>query len=76
MVVVNGEVKGGGQDGCKRRIEGGGGRGLVVGGVRVDVNREVKFKFKKKYIYLFFFWGGEGSGCGGGLGRCEQRSEV
>ena len=33
MVVVNGEVKvGGGQDGCKQRIEGGG-RGQVVGGL-------------------------------------------
>ena len=46
---------GGGQDGCERRIEvfvkirekklGGGGRGVggVGGGVRVDVNEELKF---------------------------------
>ena len=51
----------------------GGGR---VGGVRVDVNEELKF----------FFWGGRGSRVGGGggvrevglggQGRCERRSEV
>ena len=48
---------GGGQDGCGRRIEvfcekfkkkifflgGGGGRGRLAGGVRVDVNEELKF---------------------------------
>ena len=62
----------GGQDGCERRIEvsvksqkkkiGGGGVGL--GGVRVDVNEELKFlgKFKKKNF------GGGGSGGGGGGG--------
>ena len=42
----------------------GGGGGGQVGGVRVDVNEELKFlwKFKKKKI--FFFWGG-GGGVGG-----------
>ena len=45
---------GGGQDGCERRIEvfvkiqkknlgGGGGGGGRVGGVRMDVNEELKF---------------------------------
>ena len=55
------------------------------GGVRVDVNEELKFlcKFKKKNF--FFFWGGggvggrgqggEGSGWGG-QGGCESRIEV
>ena len=67
----------GGQVGCDRRIEkffgkihkkknqgGGGGR---FGGVRVDVNEELKFlcKFKKK---MFFFGGVGGSGGGSGLG--------
>ena len=42
------------------------------GGVRVDVNEELKFlrKFKKKK----FFWGG-GGGRGLGVG-CERRIEV
>ena len=48
---------------------GGGGRGQVWGGggVRVDVNEELKFlrKFKKKN----FFGGGGGSGGGGGGGQ-------
>ena len=57
---------GGGQGGCERRTEvfvkirkkkfflGGGGLGWGGGGVRVDVNQELKFfwKIKKKY------WGG------------------
>ena len=61
----------GGQGGCERRIEvfvkikkkqlGGGGGGRV-GGVRVDVNEEMKFlgKFTKK------IGGGGGVGSGGG----------
>ena len=52
---VDGGVGLGGQSGCKRRIEvfvkiqkkkfffGGGGGGGVGGGVRVDVNEELKF---------------------------------
>ena len=78
---------GGGQDGCERRIEvfvkvpkkigggGSGGRGsdLGGGGVRVDVNEELKFlgKFKKKL-------GGSRGGGGrvGGQGGCERRIEV
>ena len=42
------------------------GWGGRVGGIRADVNEELKFlgKFKKK---SFFFWGG-GSGGGGGGG--------
>ena len=70
----------GGQEGCERRIKvfvkiqkkkifflGGGGR---VGGVRVDVNEELKIlgKFKKKN------WGGRGPG-GGGL-DCGVRVDV
>ena len=44
-----------------------GGGGGVGGGVRVDVNEELKFlcKFKKKKN---FFWGGVGGGVGGGSG--------
>ena len=63
---------GGGQNGCEQRIEvfvGGGGRvgvgggGGRVGGVRVDVNEELKFlgKLKKKNR------GGGGGGGGVGL---------
>ena len=68
---VRGGVGLGGQGGCERRIEvfvkikkkkklGGG----VGGGVRVDVNEELKFlcKFKKK------IWGVRGVGFGGGGG--------
>ena len=55
------------------------------GGVRVDVNKELKFLglFKKKKF--FFFGGGGGGGLGrvggggsgwGGQGGCEQRIEV
>ena len=62
----------GGQGGCdlekflgkftKKKFQGGGGVGL--GGVRVDVNEELKFlsKFKKKN----FFGGGSGGEVGGG----------
>ena len=53
-----------------------GGVGLGGGGVRVDVNEELKFlwKFKKK----IFWGGGGGSGRGGGgdQGGCERRIEV
>ena len=53
-----------------------GGRGRV-GGVRVDVNEELKFlgKFKKN---IFFGGGGSrGGGVGwGGQGGCERRIEV
>ena len=74
-----GGVGGGGQDGCERRIGvfvkiqkkmgWGGGRGVVGsggGGVRVDVNEELKFlgKFKKKIIFFL-----EGGQVGGGGGR-------
>ena len=67
----------------KKKNFGGGGRvrgvGLVGGGVRVDVNEElkvfVKIQKKKK-----FFGGGGGSGgvglVGGGQGGCEQRIKV
>ena len=51
-----------------------GGGGVRVGGVRVDVNEELKFlwKFKTKKN-----GGGGGSGWGGGgQGGCEQRIEV
>ena len=61
----------------KKKIggRGGGGLGRVGGGgVRVDVNEELKFlrKFKKKY------WGGvRGWGVGlGGQDGCERRIEV
>ena len=72
----------GGQDGCERRIEvfvkiqkkKWGVLGGRVGGVRVDVNEELKFfvKIKKN-------WGGGGSGGGVELwGQCgsERRIEV
>ena len=61
------------EGGCDRRIEvfvtkkklGGGGRGRVGGGVRVNVIEELKFlgKFTKKKK---FFFGGGGMGGGGG----------
>ena len=73
----------GGQGGCDRRIEkffgkftkkiqGGGGVGL--GGVRVDVNEELKFlcKFKKKKFFFFFGGGGFRRGGGGGVGFGES----
>ena len=55
-----------------------GGGGLGWGGVRVDVNEELKFLRKLKNIFFFFLVGvGSGGGSGwGGQGRCEQRSEV
>ena len=64
---------------------GGGGLGVRGGGVRVDVNGELKFlgKFTKKKK---FRWGGGGEGSGGGgqvgglvgggQGGCERRIEV
>ena len=63
----------------KESTGGGGGR---VGGVRMDVNEELKFCENKKIKKnLFFFGGGGGVGSWGGVGlggqgRCEQRSEV
>ena len=72
-----GGVGWGGQGGCERRIKvfvkikkqknwGRGGR-VGLGGVRVDVNEELKFlrKFQKKY---FFGGGGGVRGGGGGVG--------
>ena len=44
-----------------------GGRGRV-GGVRVDVNEELKFLFKFKFFFFFFFFGGGGGSCWGGGG--------
>ena len=51
---------------------GGSGRGEVVGGHRVDVNKVfVKIKKKKNWLgRVFFFFGG------GGQGGCERRIEV
>ena len=80
----------GGQGGCERRIvvfvkiqknegEGVGGRGRV-GGVRVDVNEELKFL--GKFTHKNRGWGGrEGGQVGGvwlvgGQGGCERRIEV
>ena len=82
----------------KKKIEGGGGvvsgRGgfRLGGGVRVDVNEELKgvglgggqdgcerrIKVFVKIQKIYFFLGGWGIGLGGGggQGRCEQRSEV
>ena len=104
--ALGGGVWLGGQDGCEQRIKvfvkiqkhffwGGGGRGRVgggggVGGLRVDVNRKVKFLCKLKKNFFFFLGGGRGGhgggGGGGGGGRgegeggsqggCEQRIEV
>ena len=75
----------GGQGGCDRRIEkflgkftqkfqGGGGR--FGGGVRVDVNEELKFlcKFKKKKKKM---GGGGGQGVGLGEGvRVDENEEL
>ena len=62
----------------------GGGR-VGSGGVRVDVNEELKFLWKFKKIF-FFFGGGVGRGVRGGVrgrfgvgrgqGGCERRIEV
>ena len=64
----------------------GSGGGLVGGGgVRVDVNGEVKLlgKFKKKKKKLIFFWGGGGRvrrvggvGLGGGGVRVDGNREL
>ena len=73
----------GGQGGCDRRIEkflekftkkiSGGGVGLGGGGVRMDVNEELKFlcKFKKKKK-----WGGRGQGGGVGGVRVDENEEL
>ena len=57
------------------------------GGVRVDVNGEVKLLCKFNFFFFFFFLGGGGGGGGwvggvgvplgggGGQGGCELRSE-
>ena len=82
----------GGQGGCERRTEvfvkiqkkffffffwGGGGGGVGLGGVRVDVNQELKFfgKSKKKIGGggRVGPWGGSGLGVQDG---CERRIEV
>ena len=51
----------------QKKFRGGVGWGRGWGGVRVDVNEELKFlckfKFKKKK-----YWGGGGGGQGGGVG--------
>ena len=55
------------------------GGGRVGGGVRVDVNEELKFceNSKKKLGGGVGWWGfGGGSGLGGGQGGCERRIEV
>ena len=46
-----------------------GGGGSRVGGVRMDVNEEVKFLRKLKLKKSFFFFFGGGGGGGGGLGQ-------
>ena len=52
----------------------GGGGGVRVGGVRVDVNEELKFvKIQKKNLGV---GGWSGRGRGGGQGGCERRIEV
>ena len=50
------------------------GVGFGGGGVRVDVNEELKFlgKFKKK----IFFWGGGSGGLGQGGAGCRVRGRV
>ena len=56
-------------------VRGGGGR---VGGVRVDVNEELKCLWKLKKKYFFFGGGGSGgggSGWGGGV-RVDVNEEL
>ena len=76
-------LRGGGQDGCENRIEvfvkiqkkkklGGGGGG--PGGVRVDVNEELKFCENSKTIF-FGGVGGRGSGRVGGV-RVDVNEEL
>ena len=53
----------------KKRNWGGGSWGRVGGGVRVDVNEELKVFVKiKKKKYLKFLGGGVGGQVGGGVG--------
>ena len=60
----------------KKNFRGGVGLG-GGGGVRVDVNKELKFLCKfKKNIYFFFLGGGGGGFRLGGQGGCESRIEV
>ena len=59
----------------QKKIQMGGGRFLGGGGVRVNVNEELKFlcKFKKKKNWGGGGGGGQWEGSGwGGLGGCER----
>ena len=49
----------------KRALGGGGGGGFRLGGVRMDVNEELKFFC---FFFVFFFLGGGGGSGGGGSG--------
>ena len=86
---VRGEGSGWGvQGGCERRIEvfvkiqkknwwGRGGNRFGGGGVRVDVNEELKFLGKFKKMHFFGGGGSRGGGVGGGgQDGCERRIEV
>ena len=42
--------------------------GVGLGGVRVDVNEELKFCENSKKNFFFFWGGGSGGGGGGGVG--------
>ena len=62
----------------KKYLGGGAGGGVRLGGVRVDVNEELKFlwKFKKKTIIFYFFFGGGVRGGGGGGSGWGVRVDV
>ena len=62
----------------KKNLGGSRGEGGRAGGVRVDVNEELKFFLKiQKKIFFFFLGGGEvRGGRVGGQGGCERRIEV
>ena len=68
----------------KKKMGGGSGEGRGVrsgwgGGVRMDVNEELKFWGKLKKNIFFFLGGGGGPGSGwggGGQDGCERRIEV